>query len=123
MIELKDIKKYKSFLPLEMQREDIIYWITDLIDEKWQKQLWLNKFNNQHIVRYRFGNKNIVQLYLKDKTWKEIPINIWLMFTSMDTKLLNKECWDWIKKERELIGVINKKATVQSKLNSSILDL
>jgi hypothetical protein len=41
----------------------------------------------------------------------------------MDTKLLNKECWDWIKKERELIGVINKKATVQSKLNSSILDL
>jgi hypothetical protein len=85
--------------------------------------LWLNKFNNQHIVRYRFGNKNIVQLYLKDKTWKEIPINIWLMFTSMDTKLLNKECWDWIKKERELIGVINKKATVQSKLNNSILDL
>lgn len=123
MIELKDIKKYKSFLPLEMQREDIIYWITDLIDKKWQKQLWLNKFNNQHVVRYRFGNKNIVQLYLKDKTWKEIPINIWLMFTSMDIKLLNKECWDWIKKERELIGVINKKATVQSKLNSSILDL
>lgn len=122
MIKLKDIKKYRSFLPLEMEREDIIYWLSNLIDEKWEEKLWLNKFNNQHIVRYRFGDKNVVQLYLKDKTWMEIPIDMWLLFTSMDTKVLNEQCWNWIQKERNKTGIKNKKVAVHNS-NSNFLDL
>ena len=124
MINLQDIKKYKSFLPLELEREDIINWLTNLIDKKWEQNLWLNKFNNQHVVRYRFGDKNVVQLYLKDKTWLEIPIDMWLLFTSMDTKVLNNKCWKWIQNQRTAFGIKNKKATVCDKTNSSnILDL
>lgn len=120
MIELQDLKKYKSYLPIKSEKEEIIDWINNLIDNRWKNNLWLNKFTNLHIIRYRFGDKNVTQIYMKNKKWKEIPLPIWLIFTEMNLKSLNDDCWNWIKKERLNLGIKNKKSTVY---NDNILNV
>lgn len=99
-MELKDIKKYRGYMPVRMEREDVLYWLGELIGKKWMDGLWKSKYSGYHEVRYRFGDVQEAQLYMKDKSWKSVPIECWLKFSEMDVNALDDDCWRWIMTER-----------------------
>ncbi|MBR4316185.1 MAG: hypothetical protein IKP65_04355 [Alphaproteobacteria bacterium] len=84
-MQLKDLKKYRSYLPVKQERNEILFFINDLIGNGWINKFWFDKYGKDYVVRYRFGNKNITQIYLKNKKWYDIPVMIWI-----DLSLLNK---------------------------------
>lgn len=85
IMQLKDLKKYRSYLPVKQERNEILFFINDLIGNGWINKFWFDKYGKDYVVRYRFGNKNITQIYLKNKKWYDIPVMIWI-----DLSLLNK---------------------------------
>lgn len=114
-MQINDIKKYRSYLPIKAEKEETIKWMIQIIGAEWKNILWFNKFSNNYIVRYRFGNKNITQIYLKNKKWKQLPLSMWIKFTSQDLKCLDDDCWKWIHEERKSLNIKqNKKTTVVS---------
>lgn len=99
-MELKDIKKYRGYMPVRMEREDTLYFINDLIGNNWIEKLWFSKFSHYHTVRYRFGNIQEAQIYMKDKSWFSIPIQIWLMLSQQDKNAINQDGWQWINQQK-----------------------
>ena len=120
-MDIKDIKKYRGYMPVRMEREDTIEWLGNLIGKKWLDGLWLSKYSGYHEVRYRFGDIQEAQLYMKDKSWKPIPLQTWLRFTTMDVNSLDEDCWSWIMRERDANGITGRKAT--SKSRGGLLDI
>lgn len=116
-MKIEDIKKYRGYLPIKSEKEETIKWMIKLIGEQWGNILWLKKYGNNYIVRYRFGNKNVAQIYLKNKSWKEISINIWLKFTQLDSNCLDESCWQWIYNERKNLNIKSKKTTFIKPIN------
>lgn len=119
-MELKDIKNYRGYIPLIFEEQKIIYWLISLIGKEFFSSLWFNKFNDRFIVRYRFGNKNITQIYLKDKSWLNIPLPLWIKFSSLNLKELDNECWNWINNQKYILNINNKKINV---ISNNILQL
>ncbi len=122
-MELKDIVKYRGYMPVRMEREDTIAWLGELIGGDWLGKLWLSKYSGYHEVRYRFGDVQEAQLYMKDKSWKGMPIGTWLKFMEMDKAALDDDCWEWIREERRKNGVTMKKARVVQPRGDDILGL
>ena len=114
-MQLKDIVKYRGYMPVRMEREDTLKWIGGLIGGNWLNSLWLSKYSGYHEVRYRFGDIQEAQFYMKDKSWKGIPISMWLKFTEMDRSALDDECWKWITQERKSCGAQPRKVVVPRK--------
>lgn len=121
-MQLKDIKKYRGYMPVRMEREDTLEWIGQLIGGDWLDKLWLGKYGGYHEVRYRFGDIQEAQFYMKDKSWKGISISMWLKFSEMDRDALDEECWKWILDERKSCGTVMKKAKAVNK-SAGLLDL
>ena len=119
-MNLDDIRKYRGYMPVRMEREDTIQWIGSLVGGKWLDGLWLSKYSGYHEVRYRFGDIQEAQLYMKDKSWKGMPIEMWLKFSEMDRESLDDECWNWIHGERRAGGIVGKKSRVA---NGGVLEL
>lgn len=109
-MQLRDIVKYRGYMPVRMEREDTLEWIGSLVGGSWIKRLWLSKYSGYHEVRYRFGDVQEAQLYMKDKSWKGMPIGMWLKFSEMDRNTLDEDCWKWIQSERQWNGMGEKKA-------------
>ena len=110
-MDLKDIKKYRGYMPVRMEREDVLYWLGELIGGKWINELWQSRHSGYHEVRYRFGDIQEAQLYMKDKSWKSVPIGCWLKFTEMDVNVLDDDCWRWVINERSDRGVRKKSSS------------
>lgn len=109
-MKLDDIKKYRGYMPVRMEREDTIGWIGELIGGGWLNHLWLSKYSGYHEVRYRFGDIQEAQLYMKDKSWNGMPIEVWLKFSELDRSSLDEDCWKWIFSQRKKSGIVEKKA-------------
>ena len=109
-MQLRDIVKYRGYMPVRMEREDTLEWIGGLVGGSWIKRMWLSKYSGYHQVRYRFGDVQEAQLYMKDKSWKPMPIGMWLKFSEMDRNALDDDCWKWIQSERQWNGMGEKKA-------------
>ena len=120
-MELKDIKKYRGYLPIKAEKEETVKWMINLIGDEWKKLLWFNKFGKNYVVRYRFGNKNVTQIYLKDKSWKEVPVDIWLKLTELNPESLDESCWKWINNQKQSLNIKQKK--VSSKKENTLLDI
>jgi hypothetical protein len=88
--------------------------LIELIGYEWKQTLWFDKYSKNYIVRYRFGNKNIAQIYLKDKSWKDLPLPLWIKFTSLQYDCLDSECWSWIQEEKQKLNIKNKKVSVKT---------
>lgn len=101
---LRDVKRYRGYLPLKMEKESVLSWLGKIIGPPWLDKLWLDKYSSMHITRYRFGDINEIQFYLKDKTWRPMPIDLWLQATSLSPSLLGQRFWDWVRAEREWSG-------------------
>ena len=101
---LRDVKRYRGYLPLKMEKEAVLSWLGKTIGPPWLGRLWLDKYSSMHIIRYRFGDVNEVQFYLRDKTWRPMPIDLWLAATSLSPSLLGQRFWDWVRGEREWCG-------------------
>lgn len=114
-MRLEDIRKYRGYMPVRMEREDAIAWLGRMIGGGWIDGLWLSKYSGYHEVRYRFGDVQEAQLYMRDGSWKGMPISVWLKVSEMDTGALDEECWKWILGERRSCGVV-RKATVRGGL-------
>ena len=108
-MELRDIKRYKSYLPLRMQKQDILKYIGGHIGEGWLNHFWLDKFDGYYKIRYRFGDINEVQIYNKDKEWEGIPLKIWIKFSELSNQELDEQCWQYIYNQRELFKIKQKK--------------
>lgn len=121
-MNLKDIKNYRGYIPLIFEEQKIINLLIFLTGKQFNNLLWFNKFNNRYIVRYRFGNKNIAQIYLKNKSWLDIPLPLWIKFSSLSLKELDNECWSWINNQKQLLNINNKKVNTISN-NTNILDI
>ena len=119
-MKLDDIKRYRGYMPVRMEREDVIQWIGSLVGGRWLDGLWLSKYSGYHEVRYRFGDVQEAQMYMKDGTWKGMPIGVWLKFSEMDRDSLDEECWTWIHGERRTNGIQERKTKASS---GGILDL
>ncbi len=119
-MDLNDIRRYKGYMPVRMEREDALYWIGGLVGGGWLDALWKSKYSGYHEVRYRFGDVQQAQLYMKDKSWRGVPIGIWLKLSEMDLNVLDDECWSWINGERLAFGCHAKKAVSHS---GGLLDL
>ena len=119
-MNLKDIKNYKGYLPLISEEQQVINWISNLIGIEFKNKLWINKFNDRFVVRYRYGNKNIIQIYLKNKQWFTIPLPLWFLFSQMNLKDLNNECWLWIKQQQNKLSIKQKKVKITQ---SNTLDI
>ena len=117
---LKDIRNYRGYMPVRMEREDVLYWLGGLIGGGWYDGLWVEPHSGYHEIRYRFGDIQEAQLYLTDKTWRGMPLRVWLQFSGMDSEGLDAECWEWIKSERLRTGGCARKASVKS--STGILD-
>ena len=122
-MNLKDLVKYRGYMPVRMEREDTLKWMGELIGGDWLDKLWLGKYGGYHEVRYRMGDVQEAQFYMKDKTWKGIPIGMWQKFTEMDRNALDDECWQWIQEERKTCGVSHTKTKAVVHGSSGILDL
>lgn len=104
MTSLRDVKRYRGYLPMKMEKEAVLRWLGKIIGPPWVARLWLDKHSSLHFVRYRFGDINEIQFYLKDKTWRPMPIELWLMATSLSPSMLDQRFWDWVRGEREWSG-------------------
>ena len=102
---LNDIRRYRGYMPVRMEREDTLAWLGQLIGEGWLERLWLGKYCGYHEVRYRFGDVQQAQWYMKDKSWEGMPIALWLKFSSLDERALDDECWKWVRAERRRLGI------------------
>lgn len=100
-----ELRHYWSYMPVRALRERIIYWLGGLIGGPWLESLWYGKYSSLHQVRRRFGDRMVVEIYTKDKTWIELPMRCFLLMSSLDQNLLDEECWSWIKSQRESAGV------------------
>ena len=120
---LKDIKRYRGYMPVRMEREDTLAWIGELVGGNWLDKLWLGKYSGYHEVRYRFGDVQEAQLYMKDKSWKGIPISMWLKFSELDRESLDEDCWRWVMDERKSCGVAQRKAKAVVSKSAGLLDL
>ncbi len=109
-MKLNDIKQYRGYMPVRMEREDTLQWIGSLVGDGWLNGLWLSKYSGYHQVRYRFGNTQEAQLYMKDKSWLGMPIDTWLKFSEMERNALDENCWNWIFNQRRRNGINEKKA-------------
>lgn len=107
---LDDIRRYRGHMPVRMEREDVLRWIGGLIGNGWLDRLWVGKWSGYHEVRYRFGDVQEAQWYLRDGTWEGVPLGMWERFWEMDREALNGECWEWIMGERSRLGVAVRKA-------------
>ena len=109
-MKIEDIRRYRGYMPIRMEREDVLEWLGSLIGEPWMGTLWKSKYSGYHEVRYRFGDVQEAQLYMKDGTWRGMPIECWLKFSEMDSASLDGECWTWIHAERSRAGIQVRKA-------------
>lgn len=107
---LKDLKNYRSYLPIKQERNEIIYFINELIGNNWINMFWFNKFSQDFIVRYRFGNKNVVQIYLKNKSWYNIPLHLWFKFSPQNKNKLDQDCISFIHDEQLKLKMKNVKS-------------
>ena len=105
MMDIRDLKRYRGYMPVRMEREDTLTWLGGLIGEGWLDGLWLGKYGGYHEVRYRFGDVQEAQLYLKDGTWLGMPIGCWMKFMERDEGALDEECIEWIRGERRRTGM------------------
>jgi hypothetical protein len=119
-MKLDDIKNYRGYMPVRMEREDTVKWIGSLVGNGWLDKLWLSKYSGYHEVRYRFGNIQEAQIYMKDKSWNGMPIDIWLRFSELDRSLLDENCWKWIFDQRRESGITEKKTKAK---NGGLLDI
>lgn len=104
-MQLRDIKRYRGYMPIRMEREDTVKWLASLVGTAWEDDLWLGKYSKYHTVRYRFGDINEIQFYMKDKTWQPMPIALWMKFIHRDESKLDDECWTWIRAKRKEYGI------------------
>ena len=108
-MKLDDIRHYRGYMPVRMEREDTIRWIGSLVGNGWLDRVWLSKYSGYHEVRYRFGNVQEAQIYMKDKSWNGMPIDIWLRFSEIDRSALDDNCWKWIFDQRRECGISEKR--------------
>lgn len=119
-MKLSDIKRYRGYMPMRMEREDVLSWLGRLIGGRWLDGLWLGKYGGYHEVRYRFGDVQEAQMYMKDGTWLGMKLELWLKFSEMDASALDDGCWKWIMTERARVGAGEKRASVRG---GGLLDL
>lgn len=108
-MNIYDIRHYRGYMPVRMEREDTIQWIGDLIGGGWLDRLWLSKYSGYHEVRYRFGDVQEAQLYMKDKSWLGMPLDTWLKFSEIERGSLDDQCWNWIFEQRRTNGIKEKR--------------
>ena len=121
MTSLKDIKRYKGYMPVRMEREDTVRFICKIVGGNMEQSLWFGKFNGRFTVRFRFGDINEAQIYTKDKTWIPVPLPIWMQLMELETDKLDKDCWKWIESQRQAFGNAEiKKAYAKEKSKDDI---
>lgn len=103
--KLSDIKKYRGYIPVRMEKEDSVRWLAKVVGKEWEDTLWYDKRCRMHFVRYRYGDVNEIQFYRKDKTWIGMPIDCWMKVIHLDISMLDDACWQWIRERRRECGV------------------
>lgn len=121
-MNIKDIKNYRGYIPMIFEEQKIISFLLNLIGNDLHSYLWFNKFNDRYIIRYRFGNKNVAQIYLKNKSWLNVPLPIWINLSSLNKNQINNDSWNWINNQKLYFNINNKKIKINNK-NNNIYDI
>lgn len=103
-MSMYELRHYWSYMPVRTLRERTISWIGSLVGAGWPETLWLDKYSGLHECRRRFGDRQVVELYRRDKTWIELPIPCFLLMTRLDRLSLDEACWTWIREQREAMA-------------------
>lgn len=103
-MSMYELRHYWSYMPVRTLRERTISWIGSLVGAGWPETLWLDKYSGLHECRRRFGDRQVVELYRRDKTWIELPIPCFLLMTRLDRHSLDEACWTWIREQREAMA-------------------
>ena len=103
-MSMYELRHYWSYMPVRTLRERTISWIGSLVGAGWPETLWLDKYSGLHECRRRFGDRQVVELYRRDKTWIELPIPCFLLMTRLDRFSLDEACWTWIREQREAMA-------------------
>lgn len=106
-VTLRDWKRYKGYLPFRMVKEDTVRWLGELIGPGWLDLLWYGKYSRLYTVRFRFGDIQEAQIYMKERKWIPMPVALWMKFTLHDLSALDSECWEWIQRERLRIAPLS----------------
>lgn len=110
---IQDIKRYRGYLPIKMYKQDILLFMSKYIGQEYLQYFWVTKFDNLYKIRYRFGDINQAQFYMRDKSWHGIPLSIWMKLSLLDVNELDQQCWQFFRRQRQLFNI-----TVKNKVKS-----
>ena len=120
----KDIQDYRGYLPMKWWADDIVQWLGKMIGDKWLEQIYINPSTHKTHTRYRFGDIQEAQVYLKNGEYHHIPLEIWYQISSLDSGALDEKCIEWIEEKRaEWKKSEQPVKQVKSKQKGGILDL
>lgn len=123
MMDVRIMKRWWGHLPVRTERERLIRWIGGVVGPGWLDDLWLSKWSGAHFARCRWGDRQVVQVYRRDKTWLEMPVAVWIRMSGLDDGALDEGCWRWIKSERERLGISPGKAVSKAVSGKSASDV
>ena len=100
MLRKKDIQDYRGYLPLKWWADDTVHWVGRIIGGDWLDRVYVNPSTGKTHTRYRFGDIQEAQVYLKDGTYYHIPLPVWYLLCEMDAGALDDDCRKWLDGQR-----------------------
>ncbi len=126
MLKKKDIQDYRGYLPLKWWADDTVKWIGRLVGGSWLDQVHINIYSHKSHTRFRFGDIQEAQVYLKNGEYHHIPLRLWYLFSELDPIALDDECQKWIQEKRREFNAAEPerpKSFRKSDQKGSVLDL
>lgn len=102
-MQKRDMQRYRGYLPMKWWCDDTVKLLGRLIGGGWINGVFINKYTGRSVTQFRFGDANIVQIYMKDKTRIHVPLEVWYSLTTLDPDSLDEKTEEWIQKQKDAV--------------------